>query len=249
MPRNMLSDELWSKLKRIMLQLNIYDKHTLRMMIEGMLYRIRVGCPWRDLPEQYGKWNTVYRRFNAWSLKGTWRHILDALIVEPDLEWVFIDGSYVKAHQHSAGATGHAPQAIGKSRGGLTSKIHLAVDAHGLPLSFVLTGGDVNDCTAAPELIRMQSDAQILIADKGYDSERIRQLSESLGIRQVIPRKRNSKVGNAGFDWHLYKNRHLVENTFARLKQFRGVATRYDKLGRNFDSTVAIACAYLWLPM
>ncbi|MBK8972124.1 MAG: IS5 family transposase [Hahellaceae bacterium] len=118
-------------------------------MVEGILYRMRVGCPWRDIPEQFGNWNSVYRKFNVWSKKGIWRCLFDALIFEPDLEWVFIDGSYVKAHQHSAGAIGKSPQAIGKSRAGRTSKIHLAIDAYGLPIAFTITGGEVNDCTEA----------------------------------------------------------------------------------------------------
>jgi hypothetical protein len=71
-------------------------------------------------------------------------------VVEPDLEWVFIDGSYAKAHQHSTGAASSEDEAIGKSRAGNTSKIHLAVDAYGLPVEFEITGGQVNDCTGAP---------------------------------------------------------------------------------------------------
>ncbi|MBK8971242.1 MAG: IS5 family transposase [Hahellaceae bacterium] len=249
MPRYMLSDELWSKLKRIMLQFSIYDKRNLRMMVEGILYRMRVGCPWRDIPEQFGKWNSVYRKFNVWSKKGIWRCLLDALIFEPDLEWVFIDGSYVKAHQHSAGAIGKSPQAIGKSRAGRTSKIHLAIDAYGLPIAFNITGGEVNDCTEAPGIIESLPGTQFFIMDKGYESERIRDMIEARGSKAVIPRKRNSKRENPTFDRHLYKQRHTVENAFANLKRFRGVATRYDKLGRNYESTVAIACSYLWLPM
>ena len=249
MPRFMLSDERWSKQKKIMLQCNIYDKPGLRMMVEGMLYRIRVGCPWRDLPDVFGKWNSVYKKFNAWSKKGLWRRLLDTLIVDPDLEWVFMDGSYIKAHQHSAGAAGGAPQSIGKSRAGHTSKIHLAVDAYGLPIRFQITGGEINDCTVAPDLVEKRPCAGVIVADKGYDSERIREHIEARGMAHVIPRKRNSKRGNEGLDWHLYRYRHLVENAFARLKQYRGVATRYDKLGRNYESVVAMACAFLWLPM
>ena len=74
-------------------------------------------------------------------------------------------------------------------------------------------------------------------------------LKMSTDPRPVIPRKRNSLKGNADMDWGLYKYRHLVENAFARLKQYRAVATRYDKLKRNFESMVAMACGYLWLPM
>ena len=69
------------------------------------------------------------------------------------------------------------------------------------------------------------------------------------GATPVIPRRKNSKVGNKDIDWCLYKYRHLVENAFARLKQYRAVATRYDKLARNYQSTVALACSMIWLPM
>ena len=86
-------------------------------------------------------------------------------------------------------------------------------------------------------------------ADKGYDSEWLREQITKKGAQAVIPRKRNSLKGNAGMDWGLYKYRHLVENAFARLKQYRAIATRYDKLKRNYESMVAIACGYLWLPM
>ncbi len=106
MPRLMLSDELWSKLKLILLQCAIYDKRNLRLMVEGMLYRLRAGILWRDLPDYFGRWNTVYKRCNAWFGRGIWNKVFMFLRIEPDLEWGFIDGSYVKAHQHSAGAAG-----------------------------------------------------------------------------------------------------------------------------------------------
>jgi transposase len=157
---------------------------------------------------------------------------------------MFIDGSYVKAHQHSAGAAGDEPHAIGKSRVGNTSKIHLAVDAYGLPIRFRITGSEVNDCTAAPELIAYLPDGQIVVGDKGYDSEALRQQIADRGMTSVIPRKKNSKRRDEGLDWHLYKYRHLVENAFCRLKQYRGLATRCDKLGRNYESVVAIMCSH-----
>lgn len=170
-------------------------------------------------------------------------------MIEPDLEWVFIDGSYAKAHQHSSGAVSDDDEAIGKSRAGHTSKIHLVVDAHGLPVDFEITGGHVNDCTVAPELIVRLPEADVIIADKGYDSERIRETIESRGARPAIPRKRNSVKGNADLDRGLYRYRHLVENAFARLKHYRAVASRFDKLKRNYESVVAMACMILWLPM
>jgi transposase len=249
MPRLMLSDELWSKLEKILLQQAIYNKPDLRMNVEGMLYRMRTGCPWRDLPQAFGCWNSVYKRFNAWSLAGKWLSIFKALVIDPDFEWVFIDGTYAKAHQHSAGASSQQPEAIGMSRAGRTSKFHLVVDAYGLPVGFEITGGEVHDSVAAPELIEKFPLARAIVADKGYDSQHIRELIETQGARPVIPRKRNSIKGNADLDRGLYRYRHLVENAFARLKHYRAVAFRFDKLKRNYESVVAMACAFQWLPM
>ena len=249
MPRLMLNDQHWAKLKPIFVEQAIYDKPNLRLTIEAMLYRMRVGCPWRDIPPEFGRWNTLYKRYNEWSAKGIFQNIFSILSDESDTEWIFIDGSYIKAHQHSAGAASLDQEAIGLSGGGQTTKIHLAVDAYGLPVAFEVTSGTVHDSQMALSLMAQVEDAQLVIADKGYDSQPIRDHIESTGRVSVIPRRKNSKTGNAGLDKYMYKLRHLVENMFARLKQFRAIATRYDKLKRNFVSLVALACAFIWLPM
>lgn len=114
---------------------------------------------------------------------------------------------------------------------------------------FEITGGQVHDCSTAPDLIAQLPEAETIVADKGYDSEAIREQILSQGSEPVIPRKRNSKKGNAELDRGLYGCRHLVENAFAHLKQYRAVATRYDKLKRNYCSMVAMACMMRWLPM
>ena len=248
MPRTMLTDEHWSKLRGIMRQERIYDKPNLRNTVEGILYRLRVGCPWRDVPEAFGGWNNIYKCFNYWSRKGKLLRLFQTLAHEPDVEWEFIDGSIVKAHQHSSGSD-HAEQAIGHSRGGNSTKIHLAVDSYGLPIDFEITGGQVNDIKVAPELIERLPLGEAVIADKGYDSEVLRNQIKEKGCTSVIPRRSHSTIGNEEMDWCLYKYRHLVENAFARLKHFRSIATRYDKLKRNYQSMVALACAFLWLPM
>ena len=86
MPRLLLSDEHWSKLRKILLHKAIYNKRDLRMTVEGMLYRMRTGCPWRDLPKAFGNWNKVYKRFNAWSATGKWLKVFKALVAQPDME-------------------------------------------------------------------------------------------------------------------------------------------------------------------
>ena len=153
MPRLMLSDEHWSKLWPIMKEAGIYFKPKLRLTVEGILYKLRVGCPWRDLPKDFGCWNSVFKRFSEWSRLEKLEEIFRKIVKDPDLEWGFVDGSVVKAHQHSCGAAKGAEAAIGKSVAGNTTKIHLAVDAFGLPIAFEITGGEVHDGKAAPEFI------------------------------------------------------------------------------------------------
>ena len=245
----MLTDKYWSKLKAIMLEIGIYDKPKLRLTVEGIFYRLRVGCPWRDLPAFFGNWNAVYKRFNEWSRQEKLLKVFNALATEPDLEWEFIDGSIIKAHQHSSGAAYKQETAIGKSVAGNTTKIHMAVDSYGLPIHFLITGGEVHDCKAAPQLVSESPLSEYVIADRGYDSENLRDQIRKKGAIPMIPRKKNSTVGNDDMDWSLYKYRHLVENIFARLKHFRAIATRYDKLKRNFEGALALVCAFLWLPM
>ena len=166
---------------------------------------------------------------------------------EIDSEWVFADGTYIRAHQHASGARHGEERAIGKSRGGPTTKIHMACDAHGNPIDFEVTGGEVHDAKAAPEIISKVGEAENFIADKGYDSDEIRHQARVKGMNPVIPRKANSQKPNPEFDSHLYKMRHLVENLFARLKHFRSIATRFEKLARNYKSMVYLACSIIWI--
>jgi hypothetical protein len=109
------------------------------------------------------------------------------------IEWAFIDGSIVKAHQHSSGAPHEQETAIGKSVAGNTTKIHMVVDSCGLPLHFSVTGGEVHDCKEAPKLVAELPKAEYIIADTGYDSESVRTQIKEKGAIAVIPRKKNSK--------------------------------------------------------
>jgi transposase len=170
MPRLLLTDEYWSKLRPIMLDVGIYDKAGLRLTVEGILYRLRVGCPWRDLPPEFGFWNSVFKRFNDWSEKGKLNEIFSSLASASDTEWVFIYGSISKAHQHGSGARTGESSGIGKSVAGNTSKIHMVVDSYGLPIEFEITEGQVHDCKIAPEVVSRLTSFDYLVADKGYDS-------------------------------------------------------------------------------
>ena len=87
MPRYMLTEKRWSKLREILLQFSLYHKAGLRKTVEGILFRMRTGVPWRDLPDPFGKWNSVYKAFNCWSKKGLWKKLFNVLKTDSDLEW------------------------------------------------------------------------------------------------------------------------------------------------------------------
>lgn len=165
-------------------------------------------------------------------------------------------------------ARASAGQALGRSRGGLTTKVHLACDGRGLPLAVVVTPGNVNDSTVFDAVMdevgvpragagrpRRRPDA--VIADKAYSSRAIRQALRRRGVRAVIPERADQQAnrlrrGKAGgrppaFDRDLYKARNVVERCFGRLKQFRAIATRFDKLAARYRAGVHLAALILWL--
>jgi len=247
----MLTDQRWEKLLQVMMSSGrIYNKPEHRMTFEGILFRLRTGIPWRDLPKEFGDWSAVYRRFNLWSKKGLLDILFNELSKDADYDWVFANGSIVKAHQHSAGAATEDSECIGKSRGGNSTKIHLVLDSGGLPIYFELSEGQRNDIARAESLVEHLKEVNVFIADKGYDSEALRAYVDSKGGKTVIPKRNYGQdIDKESMDWCLYKYRHLVENAFARIKHFRAISTRYDNLARNYASMVSLAFAMMWLPM
>jgi transposase len=142
---------------------------------------------------------------------------------------------------------GECQQAIGRSRGGRTTKIHALTDAECRPIAFLLTGGQVADCTAGAVLLEEMPRSAILHADKGYDSDAIRRQVERKGAMPNIPPKANRRWKNC-FSPVLYRSRNAIERMFCRLKDFRRVATRYDRLATNFLAAVCIAAVVsYWL--
>ena len=139
----------------------------------------------------------------------------------------------------------HGAQSLGRSRGGFSTKIHLATDALGNAVRFILTGGERNDITQATQLIE-NFVAAYVIADKGYDAGPfVLQLKER-NCEVVIPSRRNRKVPRE-IDMHLYKERHLIENQIGKLKHFRRVFSRFDKLAKNYLSFIYFASTVVWL--
>jgi transposase len=134
---------------------------------------------------------------------------------------------------------------LGRSRGGFSTKIHISVSGLGLPVEIRLTPGQKADITQAEPLLEGYS-PEAVIADKGYDSDRLIKSIEAKGAEAVIPPKANRKQPR-DFDRHLYKDRNLVERFINRIKQYRRVATRYEKTGRNFLAFVQLASIMILL--
>ena len=256
MARRWLRDDQWARIEKLLPGKPTDRGRTAvdnRRFVEAVLWLLRTGCPWRDLPAEFGLWNSVYKRFSRWSVSKVWHRIFEELAKGGDFEEVYLDGTYVRVHQHAVGAARkHGNQAIGRSRGGLTTKIHAAVEGLGNLATWTLTGGNVHDCTEAPTLLEAVAEVaaddpiDTVTADKGYDSSAIVEQIGRLGARAVIPQLSNRKHPRK-VDWAQYRNRNLVERFFCRLKQFRRIATRYDKLTARYSSFIALAAAYLWL--
>nr|WP_155252316.1 IS5 family transposase [Paenibacillus polymyxa] len=219
-----------------------------RQMLNAVLWVARTGAPWRDLPSYYGPWSSAYSFFWRLQKANIWGEILKHVAIEPDWEQVMVDATIVRVHQHGAGAKGGKDrQAIGRSRGGLTTKIHAMVDALGYPLRFELTPGQDHDSVTGYRLLHeLDSCPGEVLADRAYDTNAILELLQSRAITPVIPSKRNRRVKRP-LDSETYKERHLIECFFNKVKNYRRLATRYEKTANMFMAFLTLLSIRLWL--
>ena len=247
--RRIISDEAWEQFEAILSTLlskrGAPPKLVIREFLEAVFYVSRTGVPWRDLPVCFGKWDAVYNRFRRWEKVGVWESLWRALQTPAatTARRLYVDSTVIRVHQHAAGGRVSGARELGRSRGGFGSKINLIAADERTALGVVLTPGQAHDAPAFDKTMCDLPDetaAKIVVADRAYDSNKIRADLKAAGLEAVIPPRRNRKKP-LDYDRDEYKLREKVERLINRTKRLRRVATRYDKLGRVFLAMVHIS--------
>jgi transposase len=216
-------------------------------MFEAMIYLLRTGIPWRDLPARFGPWSSVYTRWRRWCQRGLWARLLRVLSRQAQGRLRFLDASHVKVHQDGSNPVGSQQnQAMGRTKGGLNTKVSAWVEGHGRAVSLSLAPGQHADVCVAQTSPRPNLRGTITVADKGYDSDGFREQLRQWGSRSCIPGRSNRLTP---IKWYrgYYRRRHKVENLFQRLKRHRRIGTRYEKRDLYFLSFVQLAATLDWL--
>ena len=229
-----------------------------RLFLDALIFMVREGCSWRSIPEKFGKWNSIYKKFRAWEAQNVFQKIFlclmglceesaDGLVlIEKIYSSISIDSTSNKVHQAAAGARKSAPEAdvkqhIGTSRGGPNTKIHALVNDALEMVAFEITGGQVHDSQMAIPLLEASNIAFVYFnADKAYGDKKIRAYIKALDADMACPNKSNAKTMYA-FDKERYKERNVVERYFQKLKGYRRIATRYDKLACVYRAFIYFA--------
>ncbi|WP_148268543.1 IS5 family transposase [Komagataeibacter medellinensis] len=222
-----------------------------RRVLSGIIFVNRNGMRWRDAPREYGPHKTLYNRWKRWGDMGIFMRMMDGLsTAKAEPQTIMIDATYLKAHRTASSLRfkkGDPGRLIGRTKGGMNTKLHAVTDQNGRPLGFFMTAGQISDYTGASALLDSLPMAQWLLADRGYDADWFRDALEEKGIRPCIPGRR-SRGKPVKYDKRKYKRRNRIEIMFGRLKDWRRVATRYDRCPNVFFSAICLAATVIfWL--
>ncbi len=247
-----ISDEEWQTIHPILAvhkHVRMASEAACRAFLVAVLWVLRSGAQWRLLPTEHGQWNSVFKRFSRWCRHGVWEALHTGCVHLPDLQSILIDSTVIRAHPCAAGAAKSSAdaEALGRSRGGFGTKIHAITDALGNPLNFVLTGGQASDMGQAETLLGLTPEgAEAFVGDKGYDSDALVQAIESREMAAVIP-PRSNRTEPRKVDWFVYRERHLIECFFNKIKHYRRIFSRYEKTSRNYMGMLRLVSALVWL--
>ena len=215
-------------------------------MVEAIFYVLRTAVAWRDLPTCYGPWNSVYTRWRRWCALGLWQEILRLLSRHAEGRVRFIDGSHVKCHRFATNpAGGQSAQAIGRTKGGLNTKICALVEGRGRLMAAAIAPGQTYEVEASAPLLKTLRRV-LLVGDKGFDSDALRRQMLAQGCLASVP-PRSGRCAPAWFHRGLYRQRHKIENFFQRIKIYKRVSTRYEKLALTFLNFILVAAVFDWL--
>ena len=259
MAMQVLTDEQWRELEPWLNEVRpraARPIRELRRTIEAIVWRQQNGAKWRAIPTELGPWWQAAQTFIRWARLEVWAR-LHRLVRErcgPELGMVFLDGTGIRAQQKAAGArkagrsraASAEAHALGRSRGGYGTKGHVLADARGRALAFVLTPGQAAELPQAEDLLGFLPGTPVwTVADRGYSSHALREAIRDLGATPALPTRRN-EAPVACREW-IYGNRNRVERLWSRLKEWRAVATRYDKTARSFLGVLSLAASFDWI--
>lgn len=215
-------------------------------MLRGILIVLSQGCKWRAIDRPEASWNSVYQYFRRWARDGIWAELFAQIELPVQGSRRFLDTTHVKLHRCACNPCGgQAAQAMGRTKGGMNSKIGAMVDSAGQPIRLFLSAGNDADISHA-QTLTAEIPGTMLVADKGFDSDPFRHWLLERGMTPCIP-PRSNRLKPRRYSRASYRKRHLVENFFERLKNFRRVATRYDKLAETYLSFVCLAATLVSL--
>ena len=215
-----------------------------RIVFNAIMWILKSGGRWRDLPARYGNWNSIYHKFRLWCSLGLFERLLKIINAGTKTTTLLeLDSTFCKVHQSACSALKN--QAVGSSRGGKNTKVHVLINERMQLLNVVLTGGNVHDSESAVALFKgIKLKGKTILADKAYSCEHIRVFIAEHGASACIPDKSNFRIKH-DFDSELYKQRNIVERFFQRIKNYRHIATRYDKLALCFENFFLLAASVI----
>ncbi len=225
--------------------------------INALLYICENGCKWRRLPKEYGKWHVIYKRFQRWVKAGIIEKLFRELHVQGAMDLTILkrllDSMTVPVHPDACGALKkNGVQSIGRSKGGLTTKVHMLAANEKTAIEFTLSAGQSHDApqgrllleTVGTQKYKYNYSSVPLLMDRAYEDDETRYIAQQLYFTPIVPPKKN-RIIPWEYDKELYKQRNEIERLFRLLQGFRRVFCRFDKLDIMYSGFIMLALIFI----